>query len=363
MPSKDVSAHKPVDEQGLIALANLYHAYFLGLQLMVSTRLGDEVMEQWMFRLFRRQQEENFLSSFSKLGLHELPDAVACAQYHTLSNAIGGVAVEYIYENDRKAWVRFRYPRWMYAGPTICGITDSVSRGFLKGWYGQNGVSLNNSRLGFVCVSEDMTGEFGLCGYFKEFDHDLLPNQRLSYAKDERPPLFRLEEQPLPPQDQWDEQRLLKAQRNYPLTYLRNGLIELAGVIGIEEAKTHGELAARLIGLQYSKETADLLEMSEQPVSSDDADLARAAMILARLFRAMGDTVEVQADDQDGLGVILLHSGLRIVRDLAENEAALVLSCWGELWNGFLSADRKIKSLEVYLDGSSLRWLITSNNS
>lgn len=361
MHAKDQSPNLPLDTQGLAALANLYHAYFLGLQLMVSTRLGEKVMEQWMFRLFRRQHEDKFLASFSKLGLDHLPPAVACAQYHTVSNSMGGVPVEYMYESDTKAWVRFRYPRWMYAGPTICGVTDAVSRGFLQGWYGHNGVSLNNPRLGFVCVSEDMTGEFGLCGYFKLFDHDLTANQRLSYARDERPPEFKSGEQPIAPLAQWDEERLLKAQRNYPMEYLRNGLIELAGVIGPEEAQRHGELAARLIGLQYARETADLLEMPEDEWASTEEDLARAAMILARLFRAMGDEVEVNADDQGGSGVILQHRGLRIVRGLEDADKALVLSCWSELWSGFLSADRRLKALNVYLDDAGLRWLVNAS--
>ena len=80
MQAKDQSANLPLDTQGLAALANLYHAYFLGLQLMVSTRLGEKVMEQWMFRLFRRQHEAKFLTSFNKLGLDQLPHAVACAK-------------------------------------------------------------------------------------------------------------------------------------------------------------------------------------------------------------------------------------------------------------------------------------------
>ena len=117
---------------------------------MVATRKGPDLVEEWMFKLFRRQHLDKFLSSFNKLGLEDLPDAVACAQYHTLSNGIGGVPVEYMYESDQKAWVRFRYPRWMYHGATICGVPIGVSRGFLRGWYGYNGVSLNNPRLGYV---------------------------------------------------------------------------------------------------------------------------------------------------------------------------------------------------------------------
>ena len=62
------------------AQERLHHAYLLGLQLMVSTRLGPAVVGDWMFRLFRRQHLQKFLSSFDKLGLSGLPHAVACAR-------------------------------------------------------------------------------------------------------------------------------------------------------------------------------------------------------------------------------------------------------------------------------------------
>ena len=80
---------------------------------MVSTNHDNKIVRQWMFKLFRRQHLDEFLSSFDKLGLSDLPHAVACAKYHVLSNNMGGVGVEYMYENDNKAWVRFRYRRWM----------------------------------------------------------------------------------------------------------------------------------------------------------------------------------------------------------------------------------------------------------
>ena len=178
------------------AQAYLLHQTFLGLQLMVAVERDKGEVYEWMFRLFRRQHEEKFLSSFAKLGLQGAPPAVACAKYHVLSNNVGGVGVEYMEESERKAWVRFRYPRWMYAGPAICGIPVEASRGFLQGWYAQNGVSLNNPRLGFVCVSEDVTGQFGLCGYFQEYDQDLAPEDRLRFAPGERPPPLTLPPSP-----------------------------------------------------------------------------------------------------------------------------------------------------------------------
>ena len=57
-----------------------------------------------------------------------MPHAVACAQCHYLSNHLGGVRVEYMYESDRKAWVRYVPPRWIYEGTAICGVPSEVSR-------------------------------------------------------------------------------------------------------------------------------------------------------------------------------------------------------------------------------------------
>src|SRR5437660_5891392 len=82
------------------AVAELYHAYFTGLILTVVTRRGTADAAEFVFRVFRRQQQERFLPGLKKLGLSHLPPAVAAAQYHYLSNWIGGVHVEYI---DRKS--------------------------------------------------------------------------------------------------------------------------------------------------------------------------------------------------------------------------------------------------------------------
>ena len=99
-----------------------------------------------------------------------MPDAVACAAFHYLSNRIGGVRVEFMRESDRKAWVNFVPPRWIYPGASICAVPSEVSRAFLRGWYAQNGVSLGNPRLGFVCTAQTTDGQHGLSGYFLEHD-------------------------------------------------------------------------------------------------------------------------------------------------------------------------------------------------
>jgi hypothetical protein len=234
----------------------------------------------------------------------------------------------------------------MYHGPTICGVPVEVSRGLLRGWYAHNGVSLGNPRLGFVCVSEDMTGEFGLCGYFYEYDHDLEPGERLRFARDELPPPFDPGAQPQPPAGQWDEQRLEKANRNYALEYVRNGLCELAGVVGWSEARELGGLAARLIGLQYFAETAAM-------VDAVDGDLEDAGDYLARMFNGMGDSVAVEPDDGE---LRLRHGGLRVVRGLQGSERALVLDCWAELWRGAMGSQRMLKRLVWEAAGDEIVW-------
>ena len=105
-------------------------------RLIVVTRRGTADAAEFVFRVFRRQQQERFLPGLKKLGLDGLPPAVAAAQYHYLSNWIGGVHVQYVYENDRKAWIRYPPPRWIWKGTAICGVPGEVSRAMLRGWQG-----------------------------------------------------------------------------------------------------------------------------------------------------------------------------------------------------------------------------------
>lgn len=333
----------------IAAQADLHHQYFLGLQLMVAVEESRQTVYDWMFRLFRRQHEDKFLSSFDKLGLSHLPDAVACAQYHVLSNSMGGVGVEFMADSDTKAWVRFRYPRWMYAGPAICGIPVEASRGFLHGWYAQNGVSLGNPRLGFVCVSEDVTGQFGLCGYFKEYAHDLSPDERLVFAPDERPPAFDPTAQPAPPAAQWNQERLAKANRNYAMDYVRNGIQALSEVIGAARTRELGRRAARLTGLQNFPALARAVDAKEGGVRA-------AAEFLERVMAGMGDDCTI---DQDGARLRVTQTGLRIVRGLEGAAREAVLVCWIELWRGAIDSGRAFLDVSCEVSAEQLIWTLT----
>jgi hypothetical protein len=160
------------DVSGYKAVAKLYNALMTGLVLTLVTRKGSDAARQFMFGHFRRQHLEKFLPGLKKLGLGGLPDAVACAQYHYFSNALGGVKTEYALESDRKAWVRYPPPRWIWQGAAICAIPHEVNEAMLHGWHGHNGVSLGNPRLGFVCTGQTVEGDAGLEGYYFEYDCD-----------------------------------------------------------------------------------------------------------------------------------------------------------------------------------------------
>ena len=320
------------------AAARLYHAYYTGMILTVASRGGARLAGDWVFHTFRRQHEEKFLSSFDKLGLTGLPHAVAAAQYHYLSNSVGGVEVEYMYEADDKAWVHFCHPRWIYDGTAICAVPVEVSHGFLRGWYGQNGVSLGNPRLGFVCTSQDMTGQYGMAGYFREFDRDLAPEERLSFAPEEMAPRFDPAAAPSLDPAEWPAARLHKANRNYAMEYVKTSLPQLVALAGPADAIGYGNLAAQQIGRQYYRQTQALLDLDP----GDDSASA-FARFMAALAEAQDDHVDI---DEGTDGALVRIAGWRLMRG-PERPHPAVFQAWNGLWEGCLAVHNRFLALEV----------------
>jgi hypothetical protein len=268
------------------SVADLYHAYFTGLILTTVTRRGTADAAEFMFRIFRRQQQERFLPGLEKLGLSGLPPAVAAAQYHYLSNWIGGVSVEYMYESDRKAWIRYPPPRWIWRGTAICGVPGEVSRAMLRGWHANNGVSLGNPRMGFVCTKQSVDGQDGLEGYYCEYDHDLDVDQRLVFARHLEAPLFDPAKVPALPVTSWPKPRLQKAYRNYAMEYVRTAVPVAVQLFGPVDAGYLLHLTGKLIGMQYFDEVAAGFAMQR-------GNAKVFAEFLGALFAAQDDVVEV----------------------------------------------------------------------
>lgn len=318
------------------AVADLYHTYITGLILTVVSRRGAKDAADWLFAVFRHQHHEKFLSSFDKLGLRGLPDAVACAAYHYLSNAVGGVSVEFMRESDTKAWVRFDPPRWIYPGAAICGVPSEVSRAMLRGWYAHNGVSLGNPRLGFVCTAQTTDGQHGLSGYFKDYGRALAPEERLVFSPGELPPPFEPAHAPCLPAEDWPPVRLAKAERNYAMEYVRSGLPRLAEVFGPAEATHLGRVTGLLVGAQCYRASAKAFGIT----GDDPTSFARW---LAALALAEGDaaTIETARD-----AVEVRRPAWRLTRDIP-HLASSVFEGWNGLIEGALGVHNRFLVLEV----------------
>ncbi|MBX9591485.1 MAG: hypothetical protein K2X43_19520 [Hyphomonadaceae bacterium] len=320
----------------LKAAADLYHAYLTGLILTLVTRRSADDAAEWVFRVFRHQHHEKFLSSFDKLGLKGLPDAVACAAYHYLSNSIGGVSVEFMRESDRKAWVNFVPPRWIYPGASICGVPSQVSRAFLRGWYAQNGASLGNPRLGFVCTAQTTDGQHGLSGYFLEHDRDLEPQERLQFRPGELPPPFDPAAAPRLPAADWPPERLAKAARNYAMDYIRSGLPRLVEIFGPAEASHLGRVTGRLIGAQLYRQTA-----AQLGAAAGGAEAFGTYMM--RLAAGEGDRAQTA---RQGDAVLVRRESWRLMQGL-EPLSPAVFEAWGGLLEGALAVHDRFCVLEV----------------
>ena len=326
----------PPKERAARAVAELYHSMFTGLILTLVSRRGASDAARWVHAVFRHQHHEKFLSSFDKLGLTGMPHAVACAAYHYLSNSIGGVDVEFMKESDRKAWVRFVPPRWIYPGATICGVPSEVSRAFLTGWYAQNGASLGNPRLGFVCTAQTVDGQHGLAGYFREYDHDLAPDERLVFRPGEMPPPFDPVAAPRLPAADWTPERLARAYRNYAMEYVRSGLPRLMELFGETEGTHLGRLTGRLIGAQSYKELAAAAELA-----GDDAEAL--GRLMAWIAEGEGDSAAVH---RDGDAVLVSRTGWRLMRGIA-NPSPGVLEAWNGLIEGLAMVHNRFLTVDL----------------
>lgn len=280
------------------SVADLYHAFFTGLILTVVCRRGTADAAEFVFRVFRRQQQERFLPGLKKLGLDHLPPAVAAARYHYLSNWIGGVHVEYMYESDRKAWIRYPPPRWIWRGTAICGVPGEVSRAMLRGWHANNGVALGNPNLGFVCTKQSVDGQDGLEGYYCEYDHPLELDARLVFARHLEAPLFDPAAAPALPVDSWPKPRLEKAYRNYAMEYVKTAAPVLVQVFGPEDAAYLLHLTGKLIGMQYFHEIAQSFAMGQGSAGGAASGSAKEFVAFLRaLFEAQDDVAEISASE------------------------------------------------------------------
>jgi hypothetical protein len=294
------------------------------------TRLGTEPAAEVVFRTFRNQHLEAFHPGLAKLGLTDEPDAVACAKYHVLSNALGGVRVEWIPESDTKSWVRYLPPRWIFDGTAVCGIPTELSRAMLRGWHGHNGVSLGNDRLGFVATSQTTDGQAGLVGYYVEETEPLLPEDRVRFRPGERPPGPAA----VLPTPTWDPVRLAKVERNYAMNYIHTILPAMTEVVGPADTRSVATVVGHQIGMQFHQAVMDILG-DEQPFE----------VRLARLIGGHGPTTQV-----DHVGG---HPQVKLAEWRLFDPTAVhpvIFEGWNALWEGLAAMEDKRLVVNQRLD-------------
>jgi len=318
------------------AVGTLYNALMTALVLGLLARRGEDTAREYVFRHFRRQHLEKFLPGLRKLGLSDEPPAPACALYHYHSNALGGVKTAFSRESDRKAWVRYPPPRWIWRGTAIAAIPTSVSAAMLHGWHGHNGVSLGRPGLGFVCTGMTVDGMPGLEGYYIERDRPLAESERVRFAYgEERMPRIDWSAQPRLETASWPEERRLRTFRSYAVEYLRTMLPTLQELLGARDSQNELGRVARLVGLQFHEETARELDL---PTDVERGDLQSARDFgrwLSAVLRASGEDVEA-TERNGGVGVVM--HGWRVARELALADPLAAFDAWNELWLGAAAA-------------------------
>lgn len=315
------------------AAGEWYHAWFTGIVLTAVSRRGARDAAELVFRIFRRQQQATFLPGLAKLGLTGLPPAVAAARYHYLSNAIGGVGVEYVEEGPGKAWIRYPPPRWVWPGATICGIPSEVNAAMLRGWHANNGVMLGRLGLGFVCTGQTVDGDAGLEGYYLDHERDLAPDERLRFSRGERMPRFDPAAAPRLPAAEWPAERIARARRNYAMEYCRTALQEAVALFGPMEGGHLLGLAARLVGMQHFHATAAALGVAGQGF----------AAFMTALAAAQGD--EATAREAGDGSLVVVQPDLALLRGIAHPHPAMA-TAWNELLVGALAAHDRFARIE-----------------
>ena len=326
------------------AISTLYNALVTALVVSLVTRRGAGIAREYVFRHFRRQHLEKFLAGLSKLGLTGHPPAVACALYHYHSNALGGVKTEYFRESDRKAWVRYPPPRWMWKGTAIAAIPHEVSAAMLHGWHGHNGVSLGNRRLGFVCTGMTVDGMPGLEGFYFEHDRELAEEERVRFAYGtETMPRFVPTLAPALEVTAWPAERLQRVRRRYAMDYVRTLLAVLEDLLGPVEASAELGRVARLVGLQCQEEA-----MQEFTASGTNSAQAFAAWLLSVMVD-QGETAEVHVS---GESISARLEGWQLAHGLDLADPAAAFAAWGELWQGACAAHDRFLRLDIARAGT-----------
>jgi hypothetical protein len=266
-------------------IARHWALWYAALQLTLLRERGEPALTEFKYRILYRHHRAHFLDGLRKLGIaRDLPPAVIAGRYHYLSNQVGGLGMEYVEESPRKVWIRYLAPSWGFPGAGLFAVPSRSARAVFAGWHAHNGVSLGCPRLGFVLTKLYQDGEPYDEGYFEEFDRDLAPEERIRYGPVTTSPDFDPAQAPRLDPVAWPEERRWRANRNFALGYVEDGIRTCLEMLGVHLTAGLVAQALRAYAIQYYHELRETFGVG----GSGARELAR---LLAHLAELAGEEV------------------------------------------------------------------------
>lgn len=258
-----------------------------GLQMIVMREKGVQALADFKLTVLGGHQETHYLAGLAKLGIDGDTPAVAAAKYHYLSNKIGGLALEYMEESPKKAWIRYTPPNVFYAGMGAMAIPAQVQRAVFAAWHANNAKYMNCPNLGYVVTKCFQDGHPYDEGYFIEYDRPVSAANAVRFEHAETTPEFDPDKAPKLDPEIWPEARLLRAKRKYAGAYVRAGSEALINVFGAKPGSYMIDQTMRVVATQYA-------QLMGEWTGHEGRDVHAIASLLHRTLEAREDEASLE---------------------------------------------------------------------
>lgn len=277
----------------------LWGRMFSGLTAVIFREKGDTSFRQVWFDTLQAHQRVHFLEGLRRLGIKDdEPPAVKAAKYHYLTNAIGGLKMEYIEETPKKVWIRYLAPMWTYAGVAMLALPGHARRTMGSAWHPRNGALLGAPGLQYVRTKTIMEGDPYDEGCFIEHDRALAPEEALVFRVELRTPEFDPSKAPVLDPELWPEERKLKARPKFAGGYVSRTILTMIAKFGLDSTSYIVAQTMRLLAIQYIHELK-----ADQGIEGND--LASISRLFTGLLRATRQDHELIWDGERRFRVVL----------------------------------------------------------
>jgi hypothetical protein len=283
--------------------AEFWGKVFGGMSAAVTRDMGANEVERLWNVFLSTHQHDKYLEGMQKLGLTNDPPAVAAAKYHYFTNTIGGLAMEYVEESDRKVWIRYLSPMWTFGGIAVIAMPQSLRRRSFSNWHPRNGIYLGRPELGYVGTKFVTEGDPYDEGYFEQTAAPLTAGTRMRYEVVSHTPEFNPELAPKLDPDVWPEARILKARSKFSTGYALE-------TVKASETLWGTQVAARLLTDVMTMIALQFLPLLRRLAGYEDGDGVRdVAQFHAALLRASRSDVSLEYPDARSARLVTANFG------------------------------------------------------